>query len=106
MKRNAIRLIILVLFWIVIVYVNTPEYKIFSSYSFEGKTYKETYLNVVVYKYSNLDKTISNIQKLHFKMNGFTNELHISLYYSKYDIIHNKKPFKKISFINGEKASP
>lgn len=106
MKKTIVALTISVLFLLVFTYIKTPDYRVFTIYSFEGKSYKETYLNVIVYKYSNLDKTISNIQKSHFKMNGFTNELHISLYYSKYDIIHNKEPFKKINFINGEKASP
>ncbi len=87
----------------VLFYLNLPDYHVFNSISISNQNTRDTTLEVVVYKYWDIDNIILKIEKSHNKINGTPTTLEINLYYSRWLIRYGEKPFKIVRFEYGEK---
>lgn len=90
--------IIFILFVLVCVtyYIQLPKYKIHTSTTSEGPDYKETELQVIVYKLVESEILAKEIASQHNTMNGTPNKLTIRLYRSKYDVDCSRDFYKVV----------
>lgn len=99
MKKNfLISLSVLCLLIGIFYYISLPDYHIFNSTSFGSQSNRDTTLQVIVYKYWDIDELIREIEEEHNKINGTPATLEINLYYSRWHFLHGKEPFKTSMF--------
>lgn len=98
MKRVIAIFVAVVLLICGIVYARLPDYKVFYSISNGDRTERETRLDVIVYKFWDVDKAIKDIEEEHNRINGTPTELKMRLYHSVWEMQHSYKPFRTVEF--------
>lgn len=79
-------------------YARLPQYTVFNSHSMSaGGGYRDTDMNVVVYKNHNDKELYKKIESEHNHINGTPTELTINLYHSEAEIKKGADPYKIIS---------
>lgn len=99
-KKSILILSIAVLLFGLYYYIQLPDYLEMSSMSFSSQNRRETELNVIVYRYWDLDELVHDIQEQHNRINGIPTELEIRLFPSKWHLRHGKEPFQTVVLKN------
>lgn len=102
-KKLIITFLVLCLFVGIAYYISLPDYHVFNSVSFGSQETRDTTLDVVVYKYWEIDDTIREIEEKHNKINGTPTTLEINLYFLRRLIRYGEQPFKTVIFEYSEK---
>ena len=102
-KKLIVIFFILCLLASIAYYISLPDYPVFNSVSFSSQDTRDTTLDVVVYKYWEIDDMIRDIEEKHNKINGTPTTLKINLYFSRRLIRYGEQPFKTVIFEYSEK---
>ena len=102
-KKLIITFLALCLFVGIAYYISLPDYYVFNSVAFSNQGTRDTTLNVVVYKYWEIDDTIQDIEEKHNKIYGTPTTLEINLYFSRRLIRYGEQPFKTVILEYSEK---
>lgn len=98
--RKKMILFVIILIIGVCYYIRLPDYYVFNSTSFSNQGTRDTRLEVIVYRYWNVDEMIEEIKKEYELINGTPTTLEINLYYSKAHYRSDREPFKTVLFGN------
>lgn len=99
-KKTILLPILFILFLGICYYVHLPDYQEMGSISFSNHDTRDTELNVIVYRYWDIDGLVQEIRDEHDRINGIPTTLELRLYHSKWGLRHGKAPFDTVVFKN------
>lgn len=102
MKLKALFVVVLV---VLVAYLSLPDYTVYTSFANSSGSgsdrRRDVHLDVIAFRYWNLDDLLEDIKDVHNSINGEPTSLEIDLYASKWHLF-NSEPLKTIEYNKDE----